>query len=393
MEIINTQLNLEQQVINLYNDGIGTSSIQKQLSIPYQRIRKILIKNNIIFRTHNDYFNLRYPQELRDRIINLNLEHNKSPFEISKIMNLDEGVINRVFRKNNIKPIRYKNNKRLDLTIEEKNAIIKSFSDTNSMIRTARNLNVSEAYVVKILKEFNLYKPTEYFQYNSSYFDSINTHEKAYILGLLITDGHNSTKRGMVSLVLKRDDENLVKRINLELTINKPLFYPRMKNNIYCGFRIHNIFMSRRLEQLGLPDNKTFKIKPEEWMMGEFSNSTILGMFDGDGSIYCKNVKHKTNSESRKDWVFSFIGLKCICDMMNNIFLNQLGITSCVTPHSRYKNNLEKPIYTIRVYGNRQVRILFDWLYKDSKIRMDRKYKRYLELCNPTSTRLVNQFG
>lgn len=381
----------EQTIISLYKSNIGTSSISKQLSIPYQRVRKVLIKNGIKFRTSSDYFILRYPASLIDTVIDLNLTHKKSPFEISKIMNLDEGVVNRMFKSRNIIPIRCKNNRHLDLNQEEKETIIKLFSNNHSILGTAKLIGRPESCVTKVLKEFNIYQPTVFTTYNTTYFDQIDTHEKAYVLGLLITDGCNTPDYGCVSLVLK--DYEIVNKINSILATDRPVFYRNVDNSTYCGLSIHNQQICNRLVELGLPKAKTFKIKPQDWMVGEFCNSAILGMFDGDGSIYCRNVDRNNDLLPRKDWVFSFIGLSSICNMMQNIFLNKLGIVSGVAPHSRYKNNIEKPLCTIRVYGNRQVKVLFDWLYKDSPLRIDRKYNRYLELCNPVATKFVNQFG
>lgn len=383
--------NEEQEIINLYKNNVGTTSISKELSIPYQRVRKTLIKNGIKFRTHKDYFDLRYPPSLMDQVIDLNLNHKKSPFEISKMMNLDEGVVDRIFKRRRIIPIRCRNNCCLDLNQKEKENITNLFSTNHSILGTAKLVNQSEACVVKTLKEFNLYQPTNFFQYNTTYFNQIDTHEKAYILGLLITDGCNSPNHGNISLVLK--DHDIVCKINSILSIDKPVSYRQVSGSTFCSLSVHNKQMSNRLVELGLPQAKTFKIEPQDWMSGDFCNSAILGMFDGDGSIYCRNVNRCNDLLPRKDWAFSFIGLRSICEMMKNIFLDKLNITSCVTPHSRYKNNIDKPLCTVRVYGNQQVRVLFDWLYKDSPLRIERKYNRYLELCNPVATKLVNQFG
>ena len=42
----------------------------------------------------------------------------------------------------------------------------------------------------------------------------------------------------------------------------------------------------------------------------------------------------------------------------------------------------KKNIYEIKINNKKDVITFMQWLYKDSTIYMERKYKKYLEICN-----------
>ncbi len=49
---------------------------------------------------------------------------------------------------------------------------------------------------------------------NEQYFDDIKTEEQSYFLGLLLADGHNNTKDGVISIDLQEGDVDILKKIN-----------------------------------------------------------------------------------------------------------------------------------------------------------------------------------
>ena len=53
---------------------------------------------------------------------------------------------------------------------------------------------------------------------DETFFDVIDTEEKAYFLGLLYADGCNATNRNAVILSLKEDDKEILEKIKQSFT-------------------------------------------------------------------------------------------------------------------------------------------------------------------------------
>ena len=65
---------------------------------------------------------------------------------------------------------------------------------------------------------------------DETFFDVIDTEEKAYFLGFLYADGYNNTDRNSVNLSLKEDDKEILEKLNNLLQPNKPLQFVNTSN-------------------------------------------------------------------------------------------------------------------------------------------------------------------
>lgn len=76
------------------------------------------------------------------------------------------------------------------LTSENKQKIISAFNDGMECREIPNYLCVSERAVSRVLKEANINtKRRNRYSLNESYFDVIDSHSKAYLLGLIAADG------------------------------------------------------------------------------------------------------------------------------------------------------------------------------------------------------------
>lgn len=125
------------------------------------------------------------------------------------------------------------------------------------------------------------------YKVNDNYFSSINTEDKAYVLGLLMADGHIN-KKNEVCLKLKEEDKYVVEYVLRQLSPNKPLFKDSSKKN---GKTFHAYKMEVRSDQLckdlnklGIYNGKTGNETLPDLTFGLYPHF-IRGYFDGDGSI------------------------------------------------------------------------------------------------------------
>jgi intein/homing endonuclease len=140
-----------------------------------------------------------------------------------------------------------------------------------------------------------------------------------------------------------------------------------------CQLVINSKKLSDRLKELGCMQAKTFKIRMPNFLENDMIRHFIRGYFDGDGSVGKYMVKSKK-------------AYNCAFSIVSNInFLNDIKPIielECNIHTSIYKNfNKNRSIVkSLNSNGNIQVYKFLDWIYKDSIIFLNRKYKKYKDI-------------
>jgi len=125
--------------------------------------------------------------------------------------------------------------------------------------------------------------------------------------------------------------------------------------------------MSKALSKCGVVKNKSLILSYPEWLPTELQSHFVRGYFDGDGSI----------SFSKS------IGSVDITFTSTNDFCNSLkDIISDICPNAYIEdaschNGITK---VLNVCKQKEALYLCDWMYKDAKMFLTRKYDRYLLL-------------
>ena len=151
---------------------------------------------------------------------------------------------------------------------------------------------------------------------DETYFDKINTKEKAYVLGFLAADGQVELKLKPCHYRLrwnlqKRDKEILV-------FIKKQLSYtgPISTRGKYVYLEISNKRLVEKAYLRGLDNNKSLTLEPIG-IPKKFIGSFIHGYFDGDGCValydrgtYMKPYIIFTGTASMMNWIQDAIDCK-----------------------------------------------------------------------------------
>ena len=142
---------------------------------------------------------------------------------------------------------------------------------------------------------------------NETYFDKIDTPEKAYILGFIYADGcvylpAKRPKEGAFMLNLQKRDIEMFKLIQSAIESSHPLF-----DDAKCGNGAYRLIIGNRrfcdsLIRAGVTPRKSLTLEfPSEAIVPKaLRRYFILGYFDGDGSI-CHN-------DEKGFWSFSLLG-------------------------------------------------------------------------------------
>ena len=212
---------------------------------------------------------------------------------------------------------------------------------------------------------------------NQHYFDEIDTPEKAYILGLLYTDGCRCDRGMHYQIVLKLQDTDvdILYKMQECLQSNRPLKYiitePKMFPNgkIYSpknqyALIIDNKQIATSLEKWGIIPNKTYTLKFPDFLPEKLCPHFIRGGWEGDGWI----------SKSSKDKGCGFMGTYDLVNYIREYTENLLDIHFSIFHRKEYKM---ENLYTISLHGGKQVKQFLDYLYQDSTIHFHRKYACY----------------
>ncbi len=176
------------------------------------------------------------------------------------------------------------------ITRAQKEEIV-NFYKTRPMTQeeVAKKFNVSLPSVIKILKEYRvrIYNKVQLFSpnLNEHYFDKIDTEEKAYFLGLIITDGCVHKTKGrqpLVSLSLQESDKYILERFKTAICSNKTITNDgRGCANINILSRI----MVESLRQYGVHERKSLHTTFPQNVPQKLYPHLIRGILDGDGSV------------------------------------------------------------------------------------------------------------
>lgn len=224
---------------------------------------------------------------------------------------------------------------------------------------------------IKLHEKFKFYRTYELDEF---YFENIDTEDKAYTLGLLYADGCNHIKSACVSLSLQECDREILETIKKNIKTNRPLLKLKATTDRYINtnssyrLSINSKKISSDLLKYGMMGNKTFKLEFPE-LRNDLIRHFIRGYFDGDGCI-STFYPRKGNKK---------VGLFVIYGRENFLkYIQEVLISNCFLSDTKVSTN--KSIFALRYGGNTQIKRIYNYLYWNSSIYLERKKKKFEEL-------------
>ena len=277
----------------------------------------------------------------------------------------------------------------VDLTNEDKNKIIEMYLSGYSTTRIAEHFMVSHKLIGRILDENDIkriHNGVRKWNLNEHYFDSIDTQNKAYILGLLYADGYNGINKSTVRIQLQYTDVELLKQISREIESDKPLKYINCSSKVASnGFISKDMYqleafsshMCHTLDAIGMHQNKSLILEFPRFENKSLARHFIRGYYDGDGSFTYSNA----NSAKRFQGLITITSTESFCEECLTILRKEIGIGGGIYDASCH-NGITK---VITISGNRQCKNVLDWLYFDADMYLHRKYDKYINAYYPSA--------
>jgi hypothetical protein len=215
---------------------------------------------------------------------------------------------------------------------------------------------------------------TRFKSLDDKYFDVIDTQNKAYILGWIMSDGYVSKNK----LVFGIKDLEILEFIKKEMgsghKISEVFESDKRTKKTYQKYKLQIISrkVSESLNNLGIHQAKSFTVDLPT-INKELYSHLIRGLFDGDG--YIGEGKNSSNTTFPR---FSLIVSEKLYNSLLPIFIDLNIIPKKPEIVAEKDGNR---ILKVRVYKKKELRYFFNYIYGEGDVmKLNRKYNKFKEL-------------
>lgn len=228
------------------------------------------------------------------------------------------------------------------------------------------------------------------YKLNENFFEKIDTEEKAYVLGFVYADGNNKSQRSGLMFSLNAQDIEILEKIKNAMSSDGEIKIFDRKDYVggKCAHIDFNSYkLSRDLTDKGAPPNKTYKIVFPLFIDEKLIHHFVRGYFDGDGCIWNgkrkkMRVKDKKNKNGYRDRIVHNVKFTITSNInfilgIQNHLINAIGLKRTKIYHRKKEN---EAIGTLEYSGRRNIEKIFNYIYKDATIFLERKFNKFKEI-------------
>jgi intein/homing endonuclease len=262
---------------------------------------------------------------------------------------------------------------RLKFTKEEVEAFANYYNAGHSIKETASYFEIGYREMLHYLIYFGHYIPRRKNRFvenlceNPRFFSEIDTKDKAYFLGLLMSDGYilTSLYNKEVGIALQSEDRYILDKLNNYVSPRKAL--SKYKNSY--KWKVVSTEMYEDLKQYGITENKSHSEYTYPKIPKEFDRDFIRGYFDGNGCITIKATGYNVISFCSNSIEF----LKSLASTLLSYGIQTRPIYST-------NRNRTSMFHTLYLSGGINKSIFKKFLYEDAETYLIRKYVKFKEI-------------
>lgn len=285
---------------------------------------------------------------------------------IAKMYGVGEHAIRNVLEKCNVE-FHHKHKKPMFSALQE-NEIVDLYLSGKTLAELEILYNTSDTTLMSVLDRHGIKRRHRKYSINETYFDEIDTPNKAYILGLLYADGYNNMQNNEVSITLQDIDREILEKINIEIKNETPL---RFINNHEININWKNCYqlsicskhVSNSLAKWGMVQRKSLVLEFPFFLKDSLYAHFLRGYFDGDGHINGKKYGYEMSIIGTKNFIYS----------VHDILISN-GIESHIYQSCPNKNDVT---YTLMTTSKDNSIKFADYIYKDAELYINRKHDIY----------------
>lgn len=256
-------------------------------------------------------------------------------------------------------------------TKEEDNEIAKIYLSCKNAIKIAEMYGVGKTAIYNSLKRTNtsIQRGARKYYVNPNTFDIIDTPEKAYWWGFAYADG--GTQRDSFKVELSGVDKGHLEKLKSFLDAEYPIYeYERESESGHKTYNKTRIIITDkhlvgRLKEIGITSGR------KNINMGELPKELyryfVLGYFDGNGSISrstdCPQITFSSRTSDILKWIRNVI----------SPYIRKYARTDKRT----IQKHKTKNAYRIDYHGKNICKAIYEYMYKDETVSLDRKRKKF----------------
>jgi hypothetical protein len=255
--------------------------------------------------------------------------------------------------------------------------VIQFYLEGNGLNKCAKKFHVYSRDIKKLLQENNIhirsYQEVLTARERDEDFFKKQTHEMAWLVGFLASDGSISQKGNGITIQLSKKDEEILQKIRFLLGIDNSITYYTTNTGFdVASYRWSSKTHKADLAEYGVIPNKTFALKPPYKLETGYYLDYIRGYFDGDGSI---NLIKNGNGRGKGNLRWQVCSatpeiLEFILETFEKKGIPRVNIQKWQRVH---------PLYVIS-YSSSSTRKIYDILYNESYMFLQRKKDHYEEI-------------
>lgn len=307
------------------------------------------------------------------------LEEGLSSGKIGDLLGCNKASILKVIHKYNLVN-KNKDKHKYSIELNSKIDEVSTMFKTKNISQIANEIGCDNRTIHNLLKKKNenidTSKYRKLYSLDETYFEKINTVNKAYYLGMLFADGYIGDE-GVFKVKLQARDVHILEDLKADIRYTGPIAYEDKANERCQDSRVLSIARRKVTEdliKLGATPRKslTLKLPTFDQVPEKFFNAFILGLFDGDGSISVKGLKQTIVNcyITGNDLI-----LIPLMEYLKTIDINSTGFY--------YHKNSNGHTGMLCITRTAEAIKFLNYIYKDAELRLERKYLKALPFLLP----------
>jgi len=267
------------------------------------------------------------------------------------------------------------------------------FLEMRNMYLTEENLSLKE-----VLRLFNVKSKNAFINYligrgdnikslsdvrsfvtDYTFFETIDTEIKAYLLGFFAADGHIEKNSNAIKISVHIDDTHILELYNKYICSNKCTLRCIPNTNMVALCFKHPT-IHKDISKLGFDHNKTKTWKKLPSIPQDMYPHFIRGFFDGDGSaMFNRRKAHNRLSGYNRKFAISCYNKEILEEIMSHIGIENYTITFKERENFKIQNSfVEKSCnYLLEVSDRKGLKSIYDYLYTNATFYFRRKQNKF----------------